>query len=113
MSKIEKLEAAGQLRLFSLEAFVVAKKIATVTKTVVSEVKQGWKQLELDLTISELVGQVKATAKSVIVKIGAALLTISNEFFSVSDAENEIRGLSESDAIDALLGAGFQLRGCN
>jgi len=43
-------------------------------------------------------------------KIGAALLTISNEFFSVSDTGNEIRGKSESDVIDALVGAGFSLR---
>lgn len=110
MSKISKLEAAGQLRLFSREIFGVAKKAAIATKTAISEAKQGWEQMELELTISELVGQVKATARSVIVKIGAALLTISNELFSVSEAEAEIRGRSESDAIDALMGAGFSLR---
>lgn len=110
MSKIQNLEAAGQLRLFAREIFGVAKKAVTVTKTAISEAKQGWEQLQLELTISALVGQVKATAKSVIVKIGAALLTISNELSSVSEAEAEIFGKSASDAIDALLGAGFQLR---
>lgn len=90
------LEGLGQLRIPGIDAL----------RSLISP----WTALIADVKTA-MQAKITATAKSITIRIGRALLMISKEDCLVDDVQAEITGLDEGNAIDTLLGFGFELKG--
>lgn len=129
--KLIRLESLGQQRLFeggiTLNSVVeVVKKAVKVVKT---EVQQTWQQLELQLSLRDLVFKVKEAVKSVAaklsnkpeiretersitVKLAGAVASISGEdreWISAASVEAVLAGKNTEDALATLEALGFKV----